>query len=850
MPIVRELDFTSSLPSGCTFSRVGSRNAIQSGLVASVAENVPAFESTDTVDLGLSIQGASSNQVTTLDYTTFNMSNMSVTAVSNSLTGGSDAWDLAAVGTGTSFRKFEYKKSGLTAGTRFCLSVYVSEIPSSIKRLFGLVLTSEFNNSGSTALFRNDNIEGVSENLDLSLYNDVESGFERVNDDWFRVWISGVKLASGTGAFALRSINFTTAQVSSPGDPLHRVKIYGFQVETGVRRPSSYMGLGTVSQDILQITDVTGFTGSEGTIVIEHDARNGDLLQESASAIITAEKPGKVALAWSGSTSSRCVNGEAVTTDGAVSISGTLDVMPNAVGHIKSITVYDERLSDSDLRIVTRKDGNPKSGEYRVCTTQNRLPTVIYTPTASYRNIVRYPFKVTHDVSAAKLVFNNWAATASGDQDGSEMTVHRCALEYGGSFYPVTFSSAEGITIAAGASDISSDDIGALPAGTEGFIRVEVSATDQTVSRWTFEDNATAYFYNPALSSISDVYATGDLSILSGGASVEQPAKSYCPIMVGISSDAEYDPPAIFSCGDSIQEGTGALNNEGTFAVKACATQNFPLLLHAVGGQSHIERDASVKWQDSLKYTRILVDNFYANSSAAIQGAVHSIYKAANDADIERIYRVETFPRSTSTDNWNSNQTVTTANTKPNLGDKIVSSWIDQAYVDPVIPCTGIYNGTDTGWVLNGTDFYMTVDGLHQSVVADDIVAANMSTFLSDVTLNQPEPQGVEFIQAVSTVSVSTSVQSFSINSYEVVQSVAGVSINTPSHSFVISEPAIEFTQELTEVLTLSPAHSLSFGLPPIEFDQSLTEISASAPRHSLVIGDAVRVSTFTVTWA
>lgn len=107
-----------------------------------------------------------------------------------------------------------------------------------------------------------------------------------------------------------------------------------------------------------------------------------------------------------------------------------------------------------------------------------------------------------------------------------------------------------------------------------------------------------------------------------------------------------------------------------------------------------------------------------------------------------------------------------------------------------------------------------------------------------------------EVTQSLATASVSAPAQSFSINSYEVVQSVSGVSVVAPAQSFSVNDPQLEFTQELSEVLTLSPAHSLSFGLPPIEFNQTLTEVSVSAPRHSLVIGDAVRVSTFTVTWA
>lgn len=739
MPIVRELDFTSSLPSGCTFSRVGSRNAVQSGLMVSVAENIPAFESTGSEPLGLSIQGASSNLITTLDYPNdFQRSTMNVDPVANSLTGANDAWDISPKTTSNAFRAIQYVKSGLTAGQRLCFSVYASAIPSSIKRLFNLTLTNEYDNGGAYGALRNDNIAGITPILDPDTFQDIEVGFERVNSEWIRYYISGVKQITGTGTFALRSSNFDTAQIFSAGDPLHRIRVFNFQLESGVRRPASALGLGTVSRDVLQITDVSGFNASEATIVIEHDVRNGDLLQESGSPIITATKPGKIALAWSGSSSSLCSNGEGVVAGGAVSIVGALDVMPSTVGHIKSITVYDERLTDAELVAVTRKTGSPQSAALRICTTHNRLPSYMLDQPAGVNNIVRYPFRVTHDVKDVQLVFNNWTSGLTGDINGSTLNVVKCALEYGGSFTPVTFSGNAGITLNPGDSDIKSDAIGSLAAGTEGYIRCETSGTDYPVSRFTLENGASAFYYNTATATMSDVYGTGPLTVVSGSGLVSG-AQSYCPVMVGVPSDPLYDPPALFHVGDSLSEGTGSLNNTGTFVLKSCIDQNIPLLLHGVGGQNHYHRDYSVKWRDMLQYTRMMSDNMYVNSPAGIEGAVHSIYKAARDAGVDRIFRVETFPNSDSTDDWATQQTVESSKVKPNNGDNASNMWLESGYIDGIIPCTGIYNEVDTGWVLNGTPFYMTVDGIHQNTVSDDIVATNMSTFLSGVTLDQPE---------------------------------------------------------------------------------------------------------------
>lgn len=733
MPLLRTLDFTRRLPEGCTFSRAGSRTALRDGLLVDIPPDVPAFESTNSKDLGLSIQQASSNIAIGI---TPEIALLTVTPTFNSLTGVNDADVIAEVADLANFQRVIRVLPNLTAGQRFCFSLYAAPDDGAEESIFGLVLTNKYNNGGVTATFRNDGIEGVSIIKDDSLYYDSTMGFERANDDWVRYWVSGTKQVDGRGSMQIRTLDWTLASPNTSPNVNHKLKIFGAQIELGKDRPSSYMSSGSVVDDVLQLNDITGLNAAQGTIIIEHDVRDGDLLSSSGTPIISATIPGKTALAWSGTDSSISRNGGDIEVGGQVSITSTVDILPNTTGHIKSIRIYDERLSDEQLRLLTSKEPTAKSGVYRIASLNNKLPVALYDVNDGFRHYSRFPFKTTHDCSSIRLVFNNWKATTAGDDLGSEVTVHRCALEYGGSFVPVTFNGQEGIVLPPGASDVKSDDIGELPAGTEGFIRVQMSGDILPGCRGRFETGAWAYNYNPVDTTVPDVYGTGDIRPAPGGSASQFFPTGYCPIMIGIPSDPLYDPEAIFVLGDSLVSGTNDLIFTGTYMNKAAVATNTPLLMHGVGGEHHYHREASELWRPSLAYCRLLFDNMYANNGRGIYAAVHGLYNDARGRGVENIYRIETFPSGSSNDNWATDQFNITP--RPNDADINAFEWVASGYIDGIVPVTGIVDPITGGWVMNGTEFYMTVDGTHQTPVSDNIVALNAQALLENITLSQP----------------------------------------------------------------------------------------------------------------
>jgi hypothetical protein len=754
MAVVRELDFSTTLPAGVTFSRSGTRKALQSGLFTTVASNTPAFESVGSRNLGLSIQSASSNIFTSDAYGTSNpwwLDDANVSTAANSLTGANDAWIFAEnPGSGNVYQQLYNTPSGLANGERFCFSGYSSHVAGSEPSFFELAQTVIYNNSGQSVIFRNDGIHGTSYQKDISspqVFTDPVIGFETINSEWQRVWISAVKQPAAFGpSFMMRSVDVDLRNPNTSPNPLHRIKFYGMQLEQGVRTPSGLLGpSGSVADDVVTITDITGFNAATGTIVIEYDAYDGAILSQSGTPLLSASKPGKIAIGWSGSTSSICTNAGSITTGGAFAVTGPLRLLQGSRGRIRRIVVHDVRLSDADLRAATVKTQTHNPGALRVATVHNRLPSKLYSPTAGYNHISRFPFKLAYATSSVRLLIHNniCGLLTAGDVPGASFNIVRCALEYGGTHVPVLFSGNQGATVPAGALEFLSDSIPGIAAGTEGFVRIETSGPQFPAARWAVETGAASFCYNTANTTASNVYGTGPIALTSGSDQQFFP-HGLAPIVVGIPSDASFDPDAIFIAGDSLTEGTGDLNAQGTYFQKAAATANKPLLMHSVGGESHVERDSSRAWWNLLKYCRVMFDELYANQASALKGTALSIHHAARQNNIHWIGRVEALPSTPdSPDLWTTIENQTDDLYKLDA-DQRNELWLGFGAIDAILSGDGVVDRpSQRKWVVDGvTPNLMTTDGLHTSVTADNILTANATALFNSILVSQPEAAG------------------------------------------------------------------------------------------------------------
>ncbi len=837
MAVVRELDFSTSLPVGVTFSRAGTRRALQSGLFTTVANNTPAFESVGSRNLGLSIQSASSNIFTTDAYGTSNpwwLDDASVATTANSLTGANDAWIFSEnAGSGNVYQQLYNTPSGLANGERFCFSAYVSHVAGSEPSYFELAQTVIYNNAGQSVIFRADGVHGVSFQKDTTnpqVFSDPVIGYETINADWQRVWISGIKQPAAFGpSFMLRSVDVGLLLPNTPPNVLHRTRIYGLQLEAGVRTPSTLLGpAGSVADDVVTITDLTGFNAATGTIVIEHDAYDGALLSQSGTPLLSASKPGKTAIAWSGSTSSTCTNAGIVSTGGEFSVTGPLRLLQGTRGRIRRIVVHDVRMSDADLRAATVKSQTHTPGVLRVATTHNRLPSKLYSPTAGFNHISRFPFKFAFGTSSVRLLIHNniCGLTTEGDIPGAEFNIVRCALEYGGTHVPVLFGGNQGATVPAGALEFLSDPIPGIADATEGFIRIETSGAQFPAARWAVETGATSFCYNTANTTATNVYGTGPIGLTSGTDQQFFP-HGMAPVIVGTPAEANFDPPAVFVAGDSLVEGTGNLNSQGTYFQDAALAADRPLLMHSVGGESHTERNYSTGWHAALKYCRIMFDELYANQASALKGHALSVHHAARQNNIGWIGRVEALPSTGSSDLWTTIAGQTDDNFKVDA-DFRNQLWLESGAIDAVLMADGVIDRPSVRkWVVDGvTPLLMTTDGLHTSTTADDIIAISATAMFNSILVSQPviEPP-LTFDIVPATVNAS------------------------PTSLNVVSPVAFEINPAIVAIG--SNGLIVELGEPPLDFTLDLGSVSVTPNRFTISVGSEIgrKITTFRVYW-
>lgn len=837
MAVVRELDFSTSLPVGVTFSRAGTRKALQSGLFTTVASNTPAFESTGSKNLGLSIQSASTNIFTSEAYGTSNpwwVEEASVSTTANSLTGANDAWIFAEnAGSGNVYQQLYNTPSGLANGERFCFSTYVSQVAGSEPSYFELAQTVIYNNSGQAAVFRADGVHGVSYQKDISspqVFTDPVIGFETIDAEWQRVWISAVKQPAAFGpSFMMRSVDVDLLNPNTSPNPLHRVKFYGMQLEQGVRTPSALLGpSGSVADDVVTITDITGFNAATGTIVIEYDAYDGAILSQSGTPLLSASKPGKIAIGWSGSTSSICTNAGSITTGGAFSVAGPLRLLQGSRGRIRRIVVHDVRMSDADLRAATVKTQTHNPGALRVATVHNRLPSKLYSPTAGYNHISRFPFKTAYATSSVQLLIHNniCGLLTAGDIPGASFNIVRCALEYDGTHVPVLFGGNEGATVPAGALEFLSDPLPGIADGTQGFVRIETSGPQFPASRWAVETGATSFCYNTANTTATNVYGTGAIGLTSGTDQQFFP-HGLAPIILGVSSSPTLDPPAVFIAGDSLTEGTGDLNSQGTYFQDAALAADLPLLMHAVGGESHVERNYSTGWHSALKYCRIMFDELYANQASALKGHALSVHHAARQNNIGWIGRVEALPSTGSSDLWTTIAGQTDDNFKVDA-DFRNQLWLESGAIDAILMADGVIDRPSVRkWVVDGvTPMLMTTDGLHTSPLADDTIAISATVMFNSILVSQP------VIEPPLT--------------FDIVPAVVNVS---PTPLNVVSPVAFEINPA---ILSISPSGMIvELGEPPLDFTLDLGSISVIPNRFTISVGSEIgrKITTFRVYW-
>lgn len=366
--------------------------------------------------------------------------------------------------------------------------------------------------------------------------------------------------------------------------------------------------------------------------------------------------------------------------------------------------------------------------------TRGKIPA-IYDPTNN-QMMARSFFFTRTDVTRMQVRFACWYESAgSGNIEvapGSDCVI-KGDVEYpAGVCHPLTFSGMSSVTVTKG-SDVLSDPINVtIPTNTKAFI-----GEYMTNASGLIYSDMTPDFMNGDLIEVG-VSGVADHTVDCGTVPLVFGYMSYPLAIVGRVPIAQ---ASVCLMGDSI--------GDGTHDVYSGTSGDLGILARSVGpGFGYINlainNDASSRFNaDHTQRLKLIPyctsaiseyghNNFAADgeSLATMEASLATMYGtlAANMIGSKTIIQTTIIPWTTSTDNWATtmNQTVAGFQTS-------VAGFNTALLAATVGPPGGSYNtssilGTGTNnslWIVDGTDFYATVDGVHPSPVGYGLIQSS-----------------------------------------------------------------------------------------------------------------------------
>ena len=404
------------------------------------------------------------------------------------------------------------------------------------------------------------------------------------------------------------------------------------------------------------------------------------------------------------------------------------------------------------LRFVTANGYGPGNGSVGMAV--NAITTQVDYYARSYFVIG------SGDVSQLVLSFFNWFLAAGGGisvTGMATMSIVKVAIEYNGTFAPVTFGGLRTKTINVGDTDIQSDAVlpGALGAtkftrGTTGYIRVHLTQPNASTanipsSAFNVIGGNTKLKCDPnKVSLTNDVDSTGDFTytMINGGVNGTDAVfvnTYYMPAVLG--KYVTGDPGSWILAGDSKTYGTGDTSNGTAQGVLGLTRAMFPdatLAANAysswnMGSPSGVGSDwatgVTTRLTSYIKYAKNAIEVYGTNAiTSSFSTAIHAQLRAGG---VKLIIRTSISPRTTSTDTWitEANQTYVTnwgpggtVNTFETTMKGLVAS--DLTYFDFL----GVRGVDPFKWVINGVANYATADGTHPTAAGYELeVGANGS---------------------------------------------------------------------------------------------------------------------------
>lgn len=762
-----DIDLTTSLPASLTFTRAGSRKYISAGAFATAGNNVPCFESWDGVARGLAVDASASGGEITQIFTqsnTISDASWTKTAITNSAGGTgpdgvSNSLTALAETTANSLHEIKKKPGSQSAGTRQTFYTVVKRLGTATQWAVRLRMSDEWNNNGPQAYFRIDGTPGHYVTPDTTIATGATAGVRKLANGLYLLWLTGTWVNTGNKEFVVDNVDHTFAAasyVTYSGVVTEGVECFGAQLVAG-NVPTGWVTTTTASAtqaaESLVFNDLSWFSAGNGTFIIEHDCTSGPLIGSGANTILSATVTGKTAIAWDGNGSDVVSNGGGASAGSVPTFGADIRLLGSSaagnIGHIKSVKYYATRLSVADMQAATSPlvVSTATPGVLRAASVDNRLPTMTYTTAGVQLNFAsRYRLKLGgSDMSSLKLDFANFAFDVA---TGNAITIDEVYLERVtgvAESVKVQFSGADSVVLADLAANVLSDAIlptsftslSVFPANTEFWVRLRghVASAGQKISvgRAVTEANAQSFAYDPAAVTLTNFNGTGTLT-KTGVAFTNMPTDGCCPILVGVCASG--DPKTLFFAGDSIVEGTGGtLPGTGTFMRKAARNLGIPAIEFSKGGTAQNTISELAHWKPYLAYCRIYADEFGTNDPNRLLHYFSTWSAARNTYGADKVLHAGLFPRTTSSNSWVDEANQTTARNYPTTIDWMLDSAVVGGYLSSHVDPQSVRGTNKAKWLTNGSANYATIDGLHQSVAADDLLTTEFQAILDALVL-------------------------------------------------------------------------------------------------------------------
>lgn len=412
-----------------------------------------------------------------------------------------------------------------------------------------------------------------------------------------------------------------------------------------------------------------------------------------------------------------------------------------------------------DITMGMGSSGDPTPA-LKVATTHNRVHRANLTLTGAFDRIAtRVQHIMGRDTDNLVLSFHNfWVAQTATNDASNPYTIESLSIqnEAGTVTIPVTFNGGNSsITLAVGDVDIQADPILPSAFGLSKFSRSEkywikfiISyglTAGYVVNNQAIGDvvGQQSFRFGAGTTITSGTYANG--AFTTSGDAVGNLPNNYVSVFV-LGRPSNIFEKSIIALGDSLTEVTNDTANGGVFGRGAyqramrtsTSTDPRPFLNLGTGGSFSTNLTTNRTYALAyFKYADIGIEAYGTNDAAVgftaaqIYANLENLWNLLKAAGVTKIIRPKYWPRTASTDNY-----ATLANQTPSTGWGVGSKVADLETMFDAAVTAGTITVSPTfstvrdpsdywKWIVNGSNFYGTNDGIHYQPVTAELAAAD-----------------------------------------------------------------------------------------------------------------------------